>query len=199
MLRTMAELQDTHNRHVHPQWRDQGYAYYRAIWVECAELLDHYGWKWWKLQDGDLDQVKLELVDIWHFALSDLLRAEALGDDVAQALVVEGSGSEPESFRLAVEALAESVLVERRFVVEPFARALAALPLPYEELFRLYVGKNVLNNFRQAHGYRTGAYQKLWHGREDNVHLIEALDELSCDPGEVPELLYAALEQRYPD
>ncbi len=198
MLRTMAELQDAHNRHVHPQWREQGYAYYRAIWVECAELLDHFGWKWWKQQDGDLDQVKLELVDIWHFALSDLLRADDLGDEVASALLVEEAGSDPEGFRLAVEDLAQSTLVERRFVVAPFARALAALPLAYDELFRLYVGKNVLNNFRQAHGYKTGGYHKLWHGREDNEHLIEALRELDCLPAEVPETLYAALESRYP-
>ena len=34
---------------------------------ECSELLDHYGWKWWKHQATDLDQVKLEIVDIWHF------------------------------------------------------------------------------------------------------------------------------------
>ena len=74
MLQTMAQMQDAHNTLVHAQWRTQGYAYYRAIWVECAELLDHFGWKWWKKQDGDLAQVKLELVDIWHFALSEMLR-----------------------------------------------------------------------------------------------------------------------------
>ena len=47
-LAAMAELQETLNANVHPQWRTQGHAYYRAIWVECAELLDHFGWKWWK-------------------------------------------------------------------------------------------------------------------------------------------------------
>ena len=72
-LAAMAELQDALNVNVHPQWRDQGHAYYRAIWVECAELLDHYGWKWWKHQHTDLEQVKLEIVDIWHFGLSQLI------------------------------------------------------------------------------------------------------------------------------
>ena len=50
MIQTMAEMQESHNRHVHPEWIEQGYAYYRAVWVECAELLDHFGsysWLWW--------------------------------------------------------------------------------------------------------------------------------------------------------
>ena len=41
----MARMQNEHNLRVHPQWRDQGHEYFRAIWVECAELLDHFGWK----------------------------------------------------------------------------------------------------------------------------------------------------------
>ena len=62
LLQTMADMQAAHNEQVHPQWQAQGYAYYRAVWVECAELLDHYGWKWWKHQLPDLDQARLELV-----------------------------------------------------------------------------------------------------------------------------------------
>ena len=38
MLQTMAEMQDAHNTLVHEQWRTQGYEYYRAMWVECAEM-----------------------------------------------------------------------------------------------------------------------------------------------------------------
>ncbi|HEY5647668.1 MAG TPA: dUTP diphosphatase [Pseudomonadales bacterium] len=200
MLRTMAEMQEAHNRHVHPEWRTQGYEYYRAIWVECAELLDHFGWKWWKQQRADLDQVKLEIVDIWHFALSDLLRAERLTNDLAALLVFEpdaGDG-DPVRFRAAVERLALTTLAERAFVMAPFAELMRALPMGYEELFRMYVGKNVLNNFRQDHGYKTGEYQKQWHGREDNEHLVEVLEGLSCDPEEVPANLYSALKARYP-
>ena len=40
MLMTMASMQEEHNAQVHPQWKEQGYEYYRAIWVECAEMLD---------------------------------------------------------------------------------------------------------------------------------------------------------------
>lgn len=201
MLRTMAAMQEAHNEHVHPQWKTQGYEYYRAIWVECAELLDHFGWKWWKQQSADLDQVKLEIVDIWHFALSDLIRSGTLSDDLVAPLAFEAEedAGNPVAFRRAVEALAATTLQERAFVMAPFVEVMRTLPMGYSALFSLYVGKNVLNNFRQDYGYKTGDYQKLWHGREDNEHLVEVLEGLSCDPDEVPDVVYAALKERYPD
>jgi hypothetical protein len=201
MMQTMAGMQDRYNTLVHPQWRTQGYGYYRAIWVECAELLDHYGWKWWKRQTPDLDQVRLEIVDIWHFGLSDLLRADAVDEAVLGAInVAQGApGEGVDGFRQAVEDLAQATLAARRFVVEPFARVMLALPMSFRELFELYVGKNVLNAFRQDHGYKSGTYSKTWHGREDNEHLIEVLAMLRCPAEELPDRLYDALRTRYPD
>lgn len=199
MLHAMATMQDDHNRLVHPKWRDQGYDYYRAIWVECAEMLDHFGWKWWKKQDPDIDQVKLELVDIWHFALSELLRAELLADEIAFALAeVTAGDTDAAIFRRSIEALALSSLHTRSFELSPFIDAMRSLPLSYDELFELYMGKNVLNRFRQDHGYKTGEYRKLWQGREDNEHLIEVLGELICAPEDLPDRLYAELSRRYP-
>ena len=204
MLDTMASMQEAHNRQVHPDWRTQGYAYYRAVWVECAELLDHFGWKWWKHQQPDVDQVKLEVVDIWHFGLSDLMRAGKLDRPVARRLMdarASGATDAPadraEVFRLAVEGLAARTLEQRLFAMEPFITVLEALPMELPELFRLYVGKNVLNHFRQDHGYKTGAYRKIWSGREDNAHLVEILETLAAPPDQVPERLYRALAARY--
>jgi len=199
MLGAMADMQAHHNSQVHPQWPSQGYPYYRAIWVECAEMLDHYGWKWWKKQTPDLDQVKLELVDIWHFALSELMRAEQLDDAIALALggVEPVAQSDPEAFREAIEALALACLQQRSFELAPFLQAMRTLPMDFAELYGLYVGKNVLNQFRQNNGYRSGEYVKLWAGREDNEHLVELLDALADDPAQLPERLYAALNERY--
>ena len=208
MVQTMAKMQNAHNVQVHAEWRTQDYEYYRAIWVECAELLDHFGWKWWKKQIPDLDQVKLEIVDIWHFGLSDLIRADKLDESVGAAMfavekktaraTADLNSSDVAQFRAAVEALAESSLSQRLFQLEPFQRLLEALPMSLTELFRLYIGKNVLNNFRQDHGYKTGEYQKLWSGREDNEHLIEILQDIECAADEVPQALYTELNARYP-
>lgn len=207
MVTTMADMQDAHNRQVHPDWRGQGYPYYRAVWVECAELLDHFGWKWWKHQAPDADQVKLEVVDIWHFGLSDMIRAGTLDDAVIRGLMnvpaatagpaLPGDDDLAERFRHAVEALAGETLGARQFAMAPFLEVLEVLPMALPELFRLYVGKNVLNGFRQDHGYKSGEYRKLWQGREDNAHLVEALAALECAPEQVPERLYQALAERY--
>ena len=199
MLETMAGMQEAHNVQVHPDWRTNGYEYYRAIWVECAEMLDHFGWKWWKQQTPDLAQVKLELVDIWHFALSEMLRADTLDAGVAEqlaALAVPETG-DADAFRLAIEAMAADALATRSFTMAPFLAAMETLPMGYEELFAMYIGKNVLNHFRQDHGYKDGSYRKLWQGREDNEHLVEALAALDCAPAEVPDRLYAELARRY--
>ena len=199
MLHTMAEMQEQQNVLVHPQWREQGFEFYRAMWVECAEMLDHFGWKWWKQQTPDIDQVKLELVDIWHFALSELMRERAIDPAVAEQLatVSVDKATDPEGFRLAIETLAAACLSTRSIDLSAFCAAMAALPMDYAELYALYIGKNMLNRFRQNNGYKSGEYRKLWQGREDNEHLIELLDELSDVPEQLPERLYAGLEARY--
>ena len=40
-------------------------------------------------------------------------------------------------------------------------------------IYNLYIGKHTLNKFRYDNGYKTGKYNKIWAGREDNKYLIE--------------------------
>ncbi len=200
-ISVMAQMQEAHNREVHPAWRTQGYEYYRAVWVECAELLDHFGWKWWKLQQPDLDQVRLEIVDIWHFGLSEMLRRDRLSvehvDPAIVAAIEQGLAAPAVDFKAAVETLASRSLAEKDFCLPSFVALMRALPMSFDELFRNYVGKNVLNRFRQANGYKTGVYKKLWGGIEDNVHLMAIASELDDDSRDYVDALYAALEARY--
>ena len=196
-LASMAAMQRRHNEQIHPQWTEQGYGYYRAVWVECAELLDHFGWKWWKHHAADRDQVVLEVVDIWHFGLSELIRAGEVNQALAKRL--RASLAEPArlDFRLAVEELARSSLSSRGFDIEAFAGVMRALPLTFDELYEIYVAKNVLNVFRQANGYGSGEYRKVWDGREDNQHLSELVGTLDTGAASFPEDLAAALASRY--
>ncbi len=200
-ISVMAQMQEAHNREVHPAWRTQGYEYYRAVWVECAELLDHFGWKWWKLQQPDLDQVRLEIVDIWHFGLSEMLRRDRLSvehvDPAIVAAIEQGLAAPAVDFKAAVETLASRSLAEKDFCLPSFVALMRALPMSFDELFRNYVGKNVLNRFRQANGYKTGVYKKLWGGIEDNVHLMAIASELDDGSRDYVDALYAALEARY--
>ena len=200
----MLSLQDEMNCKVHAQWEQQGFAWYRAIWTECAELLEHYGWKWWKKCEPDLPQVQLEVVDIWHFGMS--LQLQTCGNDKDKVATDLLAGlTVPESapdLRVAIERLAAQAVAEHRFDVGCFAQVMGACGLSFAALHRQYIGKNVLNFFRQDHGYQQGTYLKVWNEREDNQHLVEVLDELALEPntpGALRELVYQALAARYPN
>ncbi|WP_444891737.1 dUTP diphosphatase [Microbulbifer sp. DLAB2-AA] len=197
-LQVMLTLQDEINTVVNKNWRAQNFAWYRAIWVESAELLDHYGWKWWKKQQPDIDQVKLELVDIWHFGLSLELQ-QGSPAQVAEKMLreLEAGQREPGDFREDLEAFTLSTLASKQFDLPGFAQLLADTEMPFTELYQRYVGKNVLNRFRQDNGYKEGTYVKNWGGREDNEHLAEIAAELDASAVDYSEQVYRILQQRY--
>lgn len=72
-LKTMLTLQDKMNKAVDKNWIELGRAWLRAAMVEGCEAVEHWGFKWWKAQNKNLEQLQMELVDIWHFALSDII------------------------------------------------------------------------------------------------------------------------------
>ena len=196
---TMLEMQNRMNTRVHPQWVDQDFEWYRAIWIECGELMDHYGYKWWKKQTPDLDQVRLEVIDIWHFGLSALFKSGDNIEQIASQMLAALDGYSPKSVdvREATEALAENSLATKGFCVQRFWDLMQASEISFESLYESYVGKNVLNFFRQDHGYKEGTYVKTWTGREDNEHLVEIIDALDSSNENFADQVYAALAERY--
>lgn len=197
---TMLDLQHAMNSKVHAEWRTQGFAWYRAIWVECAELMDHYGWKWWKKQQPDYEQVRLELIDIWHFGLSALMQASPDKDNRELAQWIVSELDQPvgfSDFREALESFTEWTLVNRSFSVRHFSGLMAAADMEFGALYIGYIGKNVLNFFRQDHGYKEGTYIKQWQGREDNEHLVEICAELDTAAHTFQQDVYEGLKKRY--
>jgi len=198
-LLVMLEMQDAMNSRVNPAWRQADNAWYRAIWTECAEMLDHYGWKWWKHQQPDLEQVQLELVDIMHFAMSDYLLQDA--DNAAVAARIEAELAAPrqcQDIRAAIEVMAQTTIAQQSMHFSDFANIMALIEMDFDQLYRMYVGKNVLNFFRQDHGYKDGSYIKIWDSREDNEHLVEVLASLDSGNANFREDVYRRLQQRYP-
>jgi len=197
-LATMLELQGNMNTKVHAEWRDQDFEWYRAIWVECAELLDHYGWKWWKKQTPDVDQIALELVDIWHFGLSLLLLSgddlETIGDRVIAGFA-DQQGSD--DFASDLEDFTAQTLVTKEFDIAGFARLMDGINMDFETLYVGYVGKNVLNFFRQDNGYKDGSYHKQWGGKEDNEHLVEIVAQLDTSAASFKDDLYSQMQSTY--
>lgn len=198
-INTMLDMQHAMNSKVHPEWHQQGFEWYRAIWVECAEMLDHYGWKWWKHQQPDIAQVQLELVDIFHFGLSCLIMQnndfDTLAVDIAETMQAPATG---ENFKESLENLAAYALTEKQFDVASFAGCLIQCEMTADSLYRSYVGKNSLNFFRQDHGYKEGTYLKVWNGREDNEYLVDIIERLDSSASDYKEQVYQALKNEYP-
>jgi dimeric dUTPase (all-alpha-NTP-PPase superfamily) len=214
MLSHMLSLQDRMNRVVNPDWATASYSWSRAILVEGVELLEHYNrWKWWKKNtQPDLGQCQLELVDIWHFALSlwmvrfgstdsaDWVLNEAIMRRVEKAREQAGTVEKSdEAFNRGVEALVGAA-AQGLFDTDAFFVLCAQVDLSFEQLYAQYLGKNLLNVFRQRYGYKTGRYVKDWNGVEDNV----ALEELMAQhPGATGQALEDAVSQgllsRYAD
>ena len=194
----MLAMQDRMNTKVHPEWIKQNFAWHRALWIECGELIDHYGYKWWKKQTPEMEQVKLEIVDIWHFGMSMLFDGRSV-EQIAASLVSDlNAGNVPKRGVLeATEELATSVLATRKFSIVDFMSMLDSADMNLDDLYVAYVGKNVLNFFRQDNGYKEGTYIKNWDGREDNEHLVELAAELEKSAGDFSEQLYQALDSRY--
>jgi dimeric dUTPase (all-alpha-NTP-PPase superfamily) len=179
-IEQMLALQDRLNKVINPNWAAANYPWHRAIMVEGVEALDHYGWKWWKKHEPDIQQAKIELVDIWHFALSMYLEANecdhakaagCLHVDLRDAPPLEGLSVAEKLDTLVSTAGSEG------FDVPAFVSLMPDFALSWDDLYAIYIGKNVLNLFRQANGYKDGTYVKIWNGLEDNVHLDRIMAE----------------------
>lgn len=197
-LATMLQLQGEMNTKVHSQWQEQEFEWYRAIWVECAELLDHYGWKWWKKQTPDVDQIALELVDIWHFGLSLLLLKGDSVEAITTQVTKDFADPQPSGdFASDLEDFTEQTLATKDFDIAGFARLMQGINMDFETLYIGYVGKNVLNFFRQDHGYKDGSYEKQWGGIEDNEHLVQIVGQLDTSSASFKDDLYSRMQETY--
>lgn len=203
-LASMLDLQNTLNKKIHPEWHLQKFPWTDAIMVEGTEALEHYGWKWWKKQTPDMPQVRIELVDIWHFALSIYLERNVGNVDAAtdllyshatmwqeQASALEINNGVRGNLRALVSCAATRGAYFDGFA---FAALMVGTELSWDQLYTTYVAKNVLNTFRQDNGYKAGTYIKMWHGLEDNVALEQLMNS---KPNATPEQLYNKLADIY--
>ncbi|KAG1253457.1 hypothetical protein G6F65_017460 [Rhizopus arrhizus] len=194
---------------INPDWVNGGARFLRAAFVESAEALEHYGWKWWKKQTIDLPQVQMELVDILHFYLSHTIveargqldgAADALVADLATAPSVVLDGKTYVLNGLPVPELLELIgglAVCGRASYKVLEQTMTACEMSWNDAYTQYVSKNVLNIFRQQHGYKEGTYIKIWNGEEDNVVLARLLAQLDPASADFADALNRELEQAY--
>jgi len=207
-IAAMLALQGRMNSKVNPAWQSAGYAWLRAVVIEGGEAMEHYGWKWWKKQTPDLEQFKIELVDIWHFALSHTL---CTTPDAAGAIMAEINSpqrhitldnkiwdlDDEEQPMLSKIDLLIGMAAVGRFSVSVFQSIMDECGMTWDDLYTGYVAKNVLNFFRQDHGYKSGEYIKDWHGQEDNAHLSRIVGLLDSASPTFDSELYNMLGLEY--
>ena len=187
------------------------------IILESVELICSFPHKHWKniawteeeLAKG-LENSRMELVDIWHFVLSQLITE--YGDDDYEI----GGGLPPhllDDIKMDLAKL-ESKFVKKNFKSANVAEVIDAtnklihyfsaphvamtpttfrimfeiaqtLDMSFNDIYKLYMLKNVLNAFRQDNGYRDGSYIKIWNiggvEEEDNWWLKKLMEEEGGD------------------
>ena len=209
-LVSMLEMQDGMNKKVNPDWVAANNNWHRAIQVEAVEAIEHHGWKWWKKQNCDMAQLRMELVDIWHFILSTVIQNTrgSIRFSTIEMISELNLSQKSVQFDNQYYILAKMSLVEKldlmvglsaakRTSLALFNSLLSDCGMSWVELFKQYTGKNVLNVFRQDYGYKAGTYIKIWNGREDNEHLVEVLDIIDLSANNVHDELYQTLKSRY--
>jgi dimeric dUTPase (all-alpha-NTP-PPase superfamily) len=187
----------------------------RCIYMESAEMIDCFAWKHWKniQADPDWDNLKIEVVDVWHFIMSlaiEFYHQEMLGtiEDIAINISSQESFklidnnqeifASPKEIMAKVEDILRDVLSKDKLnlqnLIDDFFSLTHMSGLNLTSLYKLYVGKNILNQFRQNNGYKEGEYIKIWEEKEDNVWMQHILDE---NPDIKPQHLYKELEKIY--
>ena len=189
----------------------------RCIYMECAELIDSFSWKHWKNinHDTDWDNVTVEIVDIWHFVMSLLLEdyktnnkgnLEKLIHDVLDVQGFEAFTKEPANNAMAdpmelmndIESIIHEMTGFESDLFDGLLKEYFALSrkcgVNLRILYRIYVAKNVLHQFRQDHGYKEGTYKKVWGGKEDNTVMLSLLQG---DKVPTIDALYHKLEKIY--
>lgn len=191
----------------------------RCIYIEAVELIDSYPWKHWKDINAlpDYENIKIEIVDIWHFVMSEVLRIykiDNLGsiEDIAKMInnltifnefKIKKSNKDEDILDIykeieVVENMIRATICQKNNIaeiLEAFFRMATILNLSLDELYKLYIGKNILNQFRQNNGYKSGTYIKNWNGQEDNVIMQTILNQNSDIS---PKELYEKLNELYP-
>ena len=182
------DLQNEFNNVINPDWQNAGYNFDTAILVEAVELIDSFHWAWWKDGVDNLANAKVEVVDIFHFCLSEWMVVRGSDSGARLHLGIElahiandidwysiGDETDNEGYIHGVKNFLKqySALHGVANVYSFLTRVAAPLFTSPDELINMYLAKNILNKIRQEFGYKSGTYIKMWCDVEDNVIVMQ--------------------------
>ena len=164
-------------------------------------MCNSLNWKHWKdiNMEDDIDNVKIELVDIWHFIMSAHIAECGIDKAIDESIKISKRVNKLDwDIKLfdSLEAIIKKSLDKKIPIREFFIAMLEVEDFQIEDVYRLYIGKNCLNQFRQDNGYKgkKGSYKKIWNGEEDNVYMMACVNNLKTVSYEQ---VYMALDIEY--
>ena len=206
IFKTMVELQHKFNEETIENYLDKNLNWNSAIIAESGELLDSLGYKWWKKVVPDMENVKVEAIDLLHFVISETIQDHYFPKDREHIKIeitykyFEDYFTEIEQYdgfnKTNIEELISDLnydQYDRFFIMKQIFKA---LNMTNEDVYIAYIVKNCLNKFRQNNGYKDGTYIKDWNEKEDNVIAYEIANEWGANE-ELFEHLYLDLETYY--
>lgn len=208
-VKELLVLQDQFNTQVNPDWKTANQDWDTAVICESAEMMESYGYKWWKKQTPDMNNVRLELIDIYHFITSYSIEQWEGSLDTLALVISSSLGCaihEPDSSfaRENYSMIFHMLNQNPHNMFKCFADLCERAELSWEDLYKGYIAKNALNAFRANNGYKQGTYQKIWSkdniegDKEDNYFLMNFIDNLDlANTSNVYGLVYDYLTSAY--
>lgn len=164
--------------------------------MEANEAIDSLNWKHWKDKDkpDDMNNFRMEITDIFHFLISENIvrgTCDSLLPIVSKTLSVDKVILDKDELIVNLKQFiywviySESDMPDSKqgFIIANeifFYIVHNTVEFSFDELYKLYIGKNVLNVFRQENGYDEGTYKKVFgevgSEVEDNVWLTKYLN-----------------------
>lgn len=176
-----------------------------AIFVELGELVESTSYKWWKAQDIDLENIKTEIVDVWHFLMSKFMSSihdpelidqyithfstvypnvfiPIYRSDEEFKMIFAKSEVDPKGLQHFTKQLIRRILIKEdpQVILLSFVELVASSQMNFNEFYKRYMIKNALNTLRQNRGYKEGTYSKEWDINgvkgEDNVVALSIIN-----------------------
>jgi hypothetical protein len=177
-------------------WLEKGgteeFDYSMAAGDEAHEYARSLPFEWWKKNAPDRQNQVTEIVDAWHFVMSQLIidnmgnigRAYATARD--SYLSWRGVITEPLTEKKATKLFVAAIYLRGSQFASPcdymsaFWSWCDAANVDLDLLYARYIAKATLNKFRVENGYKEGKYTKSWcigdERGEDNYFLSKWVD-----------------------
>lgn len=192
-LEEMYKAQGELNKQIKSDWKKslKPYNFESAILVEVGEALESAKYKWWKKQEYNRDNILVELIDVLHFKLSWLYYQTDNMKAIEFDYFVQGI--QRTTPLTEIEILTH---LGRKQSMYDLGIAFKFYGLSIDDIYKIYMTKYVLNQFRTNNGYKDGTYIKDWNGQEDNFWATKFADSLIVD-NKFKDKLYKELETFY--